>query len=160
MNDDILYGLQNFDRVWSRVAGGMEAPPSASRDDEAALREFIADELRDAAFYSELARRAGWASRMLRRIAAEETGHKKNLQTEYFLLTGDSYVAEPSCPAVSAVLDSMRLAYANEPKGAECYLAAAEATKSEQLREMYRMHASDETSHAEALRSMISRAIG
>lgn len=159
MNEDILYGLRSFDRVWNRVAGEPEAPPPMGRADEAALREFIADESRDAAFYQTLARRAGWASRKLCCMAAEELSHKKDLQLEYFLLTGDSHVVPPSCPTVCAVLDSMRMAYANELKGAESYLAAAEATKSEHLREMYRLHASDEMNHAEALRHMILRAI-
>lgn len=160
MNEDILYGLQSFDRVWDRVAGAPEASQSPVQADEAALREFIADESRDAAFYSALAGRAGWASRTLLRIAVEERGHKRDLQLEYFLLTGDTYVPEPSCPAVGTVLDSMRLAYANERKGAESYLTAADATKSERLGEMYRMHAADEMNHAETLRSLISRAIG
>ncbi|NCB50445.1 MAG: hypothetical protein EOM54_01000 [Clostridia bacterium] len=160
MNEDILEGLRSFDRVWSRVAGEPGAPTQVGQADEAALREFIADESRDAAFYSALARRAGWASRMLRRMAAEESSHKRDLQLEYFLLTGDSHAVPPSCPVVGPVLDSMRLAYANELKGAESYLSAAEATKSERLGELYRLHASDEINHAEVLRSMISRAIG
>jgi rubrerythrin len=160
MDEGMITGLQNFDRVWSRVTGAAEAPTAPPDDDAEVLRGFIAGEAHDAAYYSSLARRTRSASRTLATMAADERGHKRDLQVEYFLLTGDSYTVEPSCPAVSTILNSMRTAYINELEGARGYLAAAEATKSDRLRELYRLNASDEAEHAEALRNMISRAIG
>lgn len=154
-----MNGLQNFDRVWRRVTGEAEAPEAQDNGDVETLREFIADESRDEAFYLALAKRAGRASRMLRGIAADERGHKRALQMEYFMLTGDSCAVAPSCPVVDPVLDAMRRAYGNELKGAKNYLAAADETKSERLGEIYRRHASDEKSHAEALRSLIFTAL-
>jgi rubrerythrin len=159
MDEETKNRLQNFDRVWSRVNGGAEQPPAQENGDAEALREFIADESRDEAFYRALAGRAGAAARTLRCIAADERGHRRDLQMEYFMLTGDTYAAEPSCPVAGPVLDAMRSACANELKGAENYLAAAGATKSERLGELYRLHASDEKTHAEALRSLIYRAL-
>lgn len=159
MDEETKSGLQNFDRVWRRVAGGAEPPEAQKNGDVEALREFISDESRDEAFYLALARCAGSAARTLRCIAADERGHKRDLQMEYFMLTGDTYAVEPSCPVTGPALDAMRNAYANELKGAHNYLTAADATNSERLSELYRLHASDEKNHAEALRGLIYRAL-
>ena len=160
MDSDIINGLKNFDRVWSRVAGGADMAQQKTENDIKTLRCFIADETRDEEFYLAMARCTGRAASTFRCIAAEERGHRKALQVEYFLLTGDSCIPEPSCPAVCGELDAMRMAYFDELESAERYIAAAESTKSERLRELYLLHASDEKNHAEALRCLIARAIG
>lgn len=161
MNEEVLSGLKSFDRVWSRVTGETKPTDAETpgKGEVEAIKEFIADEARDEAFYLALAERSGRAARTLRCIAGDEQNHKRALQLECFLLTGDCCAVAPSCPVVGPILESMRIAYANELKGAANYLAAAEATKSEQLRDLFRLHAADEKNHAEALRGLMFRVI-
>ena len=151
--------IKNFDSVWGRVSGevGVIVP---LRSEQAVLEERIGAEQRNAAFYDILARRYRGMERTIRRIAAEERGHMRELQVEHFLLTGDTYMPEPSCPVVTSVLEALRTAYKEELAAADIYKKQAAATPSEALREIYECHAADETRHAETLRTMISGLIG
>ncbi|MEG1789631.1 MAG: ferritin family protein [Oscillospiraceae bacterium] len=158
MDGDMMRGLENFDRVWSRVTG--EACRTAEppvHDDIPTLREFINDEARDAGYYALLSRRMPGAARTLMCISRDERVHLRELQVEYFLLCGDSSPTCESCPLFCGTLKALRMAYGSECAGAAAYLKAAEETGSECLRALYREHAADETRHAEILRELISR---
>ena len=160
MDQDIRYGMEHFDRVWSRVTD-TETPPAASGwDEQAALRGFMDDEARDRAFYTALAGRCPAGGNALRCMAADERGHLRELQVEYFLLTGESYAPPESCPVVNGTLSAMRKAHAGETAGSEEYRRAASRTPSPRLRALYESHAADEAMHAEKLRALILRAMG
>lgn len=155
MAGENAYGLENVERVWARVTG--ETPPA--RDESAALRSFMEDEARDGAVYAALSRRAARAAQTLSRMAADERRHLWELQVEYFLLTGDSYVPAPSCPAPGETLSALRRAREGEIAGAAAYRTAAAAAEDKTLRDLYEQHAGDEETHAAELRELISRAM-
>lgn len=160
MDNDIRYGLEHFDKVWSRVTAPEQDAKEGAWDELAALRGFIEDETRDGAYYAAMAARCPSAANSFRCMSADERSHLRELQVEYFLMTGSGFAPGGSCPAPGGTLAAMRKAYNGEMEGSEKYRLAAEKTASPELREIYMRHAGDESVHAEKLRGLISRAIG
>jgi rubrerythrin len=164
MDKDILQGLKNFDRVWSRVsdaaAGREHSSHMTSNSDAETLKTFIEDESKDYAFYIDLAGKCRASGRTaIMRIASDERRHSKMLQTEYFLLTGDSCVPSRSCPYTDGVLSALRRAYMNEVEGSRKYKKAAQETKIPKLAELYSALSEEEKRHSEVIRELIERAI-
>ena len=163
MDDDILHGLEQFEHVWRRVraASDSPSPPAPPRpDDGEQLRQFIEAEAADAAFYSALARRCTGAGRaVLTRLCAQERCHLRQLQMEYFLLTGDSCTPPRACPVTGGVISALRMAYLDELEGTEQYLEAAARTASKPLQALYTQLAKEERQHAAALRGLIGRVL-
>lgn len=160
MDNEIRYGLEHFDQVWGRVTSVTPQESPGVWDEKAALEGFMDDESRDGAFYAAMATRCPSAGNAFRCMASDERGHLRELQVEYFLLTGNSYVPPESCPVLGGALSAMRKAHAGETAGSEEYRRAAEKTASPRLRQIYLSHAADEAMHAEKLRTLISRAMG
>ncbi len=148
--------FSDFEQVWSRVTG---APEDAGAEDAAVLRELIADEARDRALYLALARRVRAASAALTELAGDEREHFTALQTEYYLLTGETCTPPESCPMIHGALSALRGAHAGELAGAERYMRAAESAGDAARGELFRAHAADERRHAETLRRLIMRAM-
>lgn len=165
--DDIKHGLEGFGPLWARVArpdapADAAAPPAAAErkpGDAETLSGLISDEAQAAAFYDRLAPKCRSRSRQISEIASDERLHLKHLQTEYFLLTGDSFPPAPACPLMRGGLSDLRAAYLDERAAAEKYLNCAASASSDALAELYRGHAADEAEHARILRGLIMGAI-
>lgn len=157
MENNILQDLKNFDNVWMRVSEYASDPVHmAEKGDEAVLKAFIEDESKDLAFYIDLACKCrAPGSVIIRGIAADERRHLKILQTEYFLLTGDSCVPSRSCPYTDGVLSALRKAYIHETEENKEYLKASEETKNPRLGALYEELAADEKRHLDRIRKLI-----
>ncbi len=160
MKEEYARGLEYFENVWARVAG---EPPAYSKKqpdcDEASLRSLIVAEAAAVEFYKKLAMRSGSSRHIFSGIASDEQRHLRHLQTEYYLLTGDSYVPPASCPLMRGGLSDLRHACLDEREAQRSYLDEAGRTEREGLAKMYRSHASEEARHAETLRKLIMRAV-
>ncbi|HHU23344.1 MAG TPA: hypothetical protein GXZ52_08045 [Clostridiales bacterium] len=167
--DEILSGLENFEKVWQRVRGEKAAPrpepekkfrPQHKNLDAERLELFMENENKAVAFYSELAKKCrGWSREILMGILADERSHLKKLQLEYFLLTGDSYAPPRACPNVGGILSSLRLAYLDERKANESYAEAGKETENRDLAALFIQLAADEAGHGEKLRCMIEQSL-
>ena len=163
MDDDLTAGLRNFADVWERVTGAsagteLQRPPEEAER----LAALIRDENRDMAFYGDWAERGSPRCRaQLLRIQGDERRHLLKLQTEYFLLTGDSCPVSPAAARGSptGLLSALRDAYDSELQGAAAYEAAAGQTPRDDLKELYRSHAEDERAHAAVLYRLIRQAL-
>lgn len=170
MDYDFLSDLENFEGVWNRVCAQENeekeetAPPvkaPAQPCDRDVLREFIEDENKAAVFYSAMARQCSGKNRAtLIKLSSDERTHMRNLQLEYFILTGDSYAPPKLCPSIDGTLSALRVAYIYEQKAYEKFIRAAENTKNEDLAKLYREIAFCEAKHVEVVRCMLERALG
>jgi rubrerythrin len=164
MDKDILQSLNNFDRVWMRVSEYASDPDYSTHEtpsnDAETLRSFIEGESKDLAFYMDLAGKCRTPGRtVINEIASDERRHLKKLQTEYFLLTGDSSVPRRSCPYTDGILSALRRAYIHETEGYSQYIKAAGETKIPRLEALYTELAADEKRHSEKIRKLIEIAI-
>ena len=147
------YDLDEWNPVWKRESNEMSAgDPEVER-----LQRFMNDEARDANTYARMAQRSSDPRRAqtFRHMSADEKNHLRRLQTWYFILTGDTYVPQPSKPEVTSMLGLMRSQYKGELEGAREYAEAAKTTKYERLAEIYADNAGDEASHAKNLERML-----
>lgn len=160
MKEDYAQGLEYFESVWSRVAGD---PPTksgqASDCDEVTLRSLIVAEATALDFYRKLAARSSTSRRIFAGIAEDEQRHLRHLQTEYYLLTGDSYMPPESCPLLRGGLSDLRHACLTKREAERTYLDEAGRTERDKLAQMYRNHSNDESRHAEIIRKLIMRAV-
>jgi hypothetical protein len=147
---DILKSLSGFESVWKRVT------TAGSSSEDETLKQFIKDEICDAAYYTSLSRMfQGQARNMLLSHASDEKGHARRLQAEYFIRTGESHVPSGPCEPVTGKMASLRVALQHEKAGANAYRKAAEQTASPELREVYSHNAADEERHAMEDRKLI-----
>ena len=137
-----------------------EEMPQAT-DDAAVLRRLMDGESVAVAYYRRLACRSGRNSAsQFRQIASDEEQHLRQLQTEYYLLTGDSYNPTKAEPVDQGLLSALRTAYQAEQSDYQAYMRAAESTASTALAALYVDHAADEARHAQQLRRMVERVMG
>ncbi|MGM9521051.1 MAG: ferritin family protein [Oscillospiraceae bacterium] len=154
------FDLENLGKVWERVSPpDSTGAPESAPDTAGWLRNFIDGEAADAAMYTLLAlkTKGSSAERVLRRIAADERHHEKRLQTEYFMLTGDTWMPRTRQPSAPYLLAALRERYIEEQKGAENYESAAKKTEEPRLRAMLFELARDERRHALAIRSLVDK---
>ena len=148
-------------RVWGRVAP--EAPGDLeerrSEDLRAALRGAM-DRARAAeGMYSLLAgkTRGTGQSRELSALSREEAATGRQLQTEYFLLTGDTFAPAKSRPSAPYLMAALRDAHAAELESSRDYATLAAGLPDGKLRETLYDLSARERRHAQALRAMIAR---
>ena len=166
-----------YDRVWQRVAPGLDPYPEAraaaammpvpvkeaeeccclaqTRADVEAIRDFIEHELADRRIYLEHMRCAPSAAarRILRQIADEEGTHARRLMGLYYIITGQCY--RPALCAAPTEMQPwcqlLRRRYGEECAGGYAYRRAAEETEDACLRRILERFSADEYRHAELL---------
>ena len=154
------YDTENLSRVLERICSRPEGRETAQAG-SGRLGEFIRQEAASAAMYTLLAikTRGGPAEAVFKRAAQDERRHEKLLQTEYFLLEGDTYPAAKEEPSAPYLLEAVRRQYIDEKRAAEAYEAAAKASSDGRAAAMYRELARDERRHAAAMRALVERII-
>lgn len=157
MDERFAPGLERFGPVWQRVTSPSrppEPPPSPAGGGQARIRLFLERETELLTLYRALSRRTRNA--MAGRLLSDTQKHLRRLQTEYFLLTGDSFAPPPGREPPPGILPLLRRAYLMEGELAEQY----EAAGTDPLRELYRDRAKTARSRQGTLRGMIARALG
>lgn len=154
------YDTENLARVLERICN----PPEnhrQSQDNSGRLREFIRQEAASAAMYTLLAikTKGGPAEAVFKRAAQDERRHEKLLQTEYFLLRGDTCPAAKEQPSAPYLLEAVRRQYIDELNSAAVYEEAAKASPEGRAAAMYKELARDERRHAAAMRALVERLI-
>lgn len=127
------------------------------------LRGFLRGELADAQTYRYLAAIAPSqeGKRVMRRLAADETGHARTLQSVIFLITGGTYQVSVVLPPQPRLpwRDRLRERWHEEACGGTNYARAAEETDDVCLRRILEGLSADEYRHAELLRGLIEKAL-
>jgi rubrerythrin len=163
MEDELTSGLRGFADVWQRVTGTSSGTETQGpQEEEKQLAAFIRDENRDMVFYEALADRSSPHCReQILQLLRDERRHLLDLQTEYFLLTGDSCPVSPPAkhgfPA--GLLSALRDSYDNELQRAAAYESGAGQTRRDDLKELCRRHAEEERAHAAILYRLIRQAL-
>ncbi len=144
-------------RVWDRVAN--TSAPSGPEGLTKALRDFIDRVERARDMYALLALKTkGTAlSKELSELAGAEADTGRRLQTEYFLLTGDTCVPGTARASAPYLMGALRDAHAGELENAKAYAALAAAVSEGKLRETLYDLSARERSHAEKLREIVGR---
>jgi rubrerythrin len=143
----------DFAAVWGRVTGEIPAENELSR-----LRRWIRDEAEECSAYEELlhASLPSAIRETLRGILREERRHLKQLQTLYYLRTGDSAVpAHAGNGKRMPFLQAMRERYAAELSQSESYGKAAAEKKD--LAALCLQLSAEEEMHALQLRRIMER---
>lgn len=139
----------DFQKVWNRVTA---AQPETDND---RLLAFIADERRDAAEYSRLARctSSPQAKRLFMKLAADEQEHMKRLLAAMYMRSGDNcpHTGETQTRHCERILPALRRRYTAEQSEAEAYAAAAASTRDSRLRSLYTELSKEEQRHGDAL---------
>ena len=143
----------SFERVWKRVKA------SEQYDEAEKLKEFILDEMNDAADYTRLARKTGLPHirRLFASFAAEERRHAKKLQAAAFMHFGQNTVSadREKKNDEERMRGAVRRRYTTEQDRAEAYRAAAGNTSKDTLKKLYRELSEEEHRHAETLCSLL-----
>lgn len=174
INDNINFNTDGqltmrFDSIWQRVmpelediSGVSSASPSAVNvsarkpmDDAAQLREFINEVQEGYKIYSALSARRGSGAAVLRQLAADKKAHLRQMETIYFILTGNSYTPAPKPVDMDSVLSALRERYMAELENSERYAEAAKATENARLSALYSELAEDAKRHAIQIEELI-----
>jgi Uncharacterized conserved protein len=124
------------------------------------LKDFIDYEYQTIQLYKKLAMCCtGFNRQELMRISADEKMHMCKLQTELFLISGDTHCPTPVCTRIDGVMRALSMAYRHELEAEEAYLDAAKETRRSELARLYRCIAEDECRHAKTIRGIIERAM-
>lgn len=160
-DSDIKQTLRQFEKVWPRVTAREAPPPSPPPKEGAAdaLAEFIGAEAAAERRYLCMAQRSGGGNAdALRRLAAGSRGLTKKLQTEYYLLTGDSRpVPRREQEKCRALGETLRLAWSSAGRAEGAYRAAIGRTDDDTLRELFREAAELKRSQRALLRDLAGR---
>lgn len=154
MQDSVFLDNRTFQRVWQRVAGSTGAPAAAPPEADTLtdlLTECIRAKAAGAAFYTALAQRIRTGRQQLLGIAAQERAHQKELQVEYFLLTGERCVPPAACPRLGTAAQELALAQR---------LDAAADTAPSPLRETLTAMAQQDRCHAQSVRNLLACLLG
>ena len=156
------YDIDNLTQVWLRVSGSGEDTESRETDAASRLRRFINCEAAHGAMYTLLAikTKGGPAEHVFRRAAEDERRHEKLLQTEYFLLKGDTCVPESIQPSAPYPLEAIRRQYIEETRCAQAYEAEAAKASDPRSKTLFSQLARDERRHAAAMRALVERLMG
>ena len=157
MDMDDTVDLEGLERAWRRVRAP-ETPESAPEDSlRAELARFIRNASAAGAMYGLLAMKTGGsaAEGVFRRLARQELDTEKRLQTEYFLLTGDTWAAPPVRPSAPSVAGAVRSACLAESDNADALEAAALRRPETRSAGLLGELASRERAHAQALRELL-----
>ena len=176
MEKEMQTDYQQWDRVWQRVAPELNPYPEARQAmaprrsdppeqscgmanhaalDMEALCGFIEEELDGRRTYLAYAGCAPNASakRVLRQLAAEETGHARRLMSVYYILTGECYQPAVCSPRTELLpwCQALRRLYQEECCSGEQYQRAAQDTDDVCLGHILAQISADEYRHAATL---------
>jgi rubrerythrin len=155
-NQNLEQDATGFEAIWQRVMDDHTADVAVhgAVSEEERLRKFMDDEASDAEYYRRWATRSSQhCAQIFKKIAADERRHLRQLQVEYFILTGDTYMPLQSVDESKSILCALRKKYKDERRGAASYQAAAEADPSRTA--LYSDLAADELLHSKRLMKII-----
>ena len=152
------YDLENLGRVLQRIAPSAQPEPEPEIP---CLRDMIRQKSAQAAMYTLLAlkTKGGPVENVFQSTARDERRHEKMLQTEFFLLTGDTCPPCDEQPSAPYLLEAVRKQYIEEVRSAENYERAAKDSPSPRSSALYSQIAADERRHAAAMRALVERLI-
>jgi len=164
MDQQLMQALENFETVWRRVSGGGEKPagrPKPPRPPEDRLRSLLEQSRRTAADLAALARRAPRRlAPALAKLAAGQREDARRLHVESFLHTGTLSPPAPYRPAAEAFLPALRRAWLETGEAAGALDRAGRETDDPRLAALYGELARSARAREEALRRLISAALG
>lgn len=162
MEMDESVDLTALARVWERVGPPAQGPDTAPED---RLRAELARLIRNASaagkMYDLLAMktRGSHAELTFRRLSREEADSERKLQTEFFLLTGDTFAAPSVHPSAPGVAGAVREACLAEEKNSRRLEALRGLAGDDRAASLFRELAARERSHAALLRQLLERMI-
>lgn len=134
---------------------------SYDREYAARLESYIESERYTHALYKRLSGMCkGDMSVHLRRMSEDEGRHLKAMQTEYYLLTGDTCPEKNRVDTGGDFLECLRRAYSGELGAAEGYADEAEKCHDEALRRLYLVQSADEHRHRAMVKRMVENITG
>lgn len=138
MEENWAEALQNVEDVWRRVQGKDTAQPESGVEERVTMEQLMQSEADGAQQYRLIAGlAAGRSAETLQTMAAECRQGLKQLQTEFFMETGDTFVPQKMPMETDGLLGYLRRAYLQEGKNANRYLMAAASAQREPLRQLY-----------------------
>ncbi len=132
---------------------------------QSTLEDFIENEATAMQYYAALAGKTtqSAARAVFNRLSADERRHSRQLQTAYFLLTGNSYTPRRPAPVLPrSMLEALRERYAAEINAAKAYTDAAMLigdTDEPGLRNMFIAFAADERRHANEIKRLVENTL-
>lgn len=152
----------SFESVWRRITENeneieIKTETIAPFNETETLRGFISDEARDATFYNIFAVNFPKYRQTILGVRDDEREHRRKLELEYFLLTGEIYVPREPLILIDGALGSLRQAYRGEIAGYEAYSAAAKQSGAGVLQTLYIELARCEMEHAGIMRRLIEK---
>ena len=174
MDEQIQRTLDQFSCVWPRVRPQgpppppppppkpmpPSPPPKPGHEREGKrLCRLVADESRRRDCLRRLARQTrGSMSRQLAALAQQSGERLRQMQTEAFLLRGDSCPLPPA-PPPGRPLEELRRLYLAEEKAGRAYAQAASETDNATLRRIYTQYAKEADRRVQALRRVLEAAM-
>lgn len=178
-----VYDFRQHDRIWQRVAPGLEPYPAVSAMAEEDLpgavpdpccmgtaaaevlevvTGFIEEERDSRRYYLALSRCAPpWARQRIREMAAEKERQARHLEAAHYLITGRCY--QPMVAAGAVRVESwcvaLRQRYHTEACGWMNYARAAEGTTDPCLRRIFNSLSESTRCQAEQLMAMLERSL-
>ena len=144
-----------FEKVWERVTernARTDVPMDKCRE----LENFIDRKMRAIAFYKVLIGRCGKREgQTLCRILADERRHLRQLQLQYFMLTGDSMPLAQPKQSPMGLLSACREASLAEAEACRMFRRGAEDWA--HTRELFLAIAEDEERHSQLMAEAVAR---
>ena len=161
MDEEWKRALNGFDAVWRRVSA-QEIPepqaPAPKLCPAERLRGFLAEEAARAAYYCAVARLTdGRCAETLRSLSADCGKCVQKLKTEYFLLTGETWVPAPKRLQPDGLLGYLRRAYLTEGAAAREYGEATAEAENDTLRPLFAELAEHCNRRRESVRTLVCR---
>ena len=161
MDEDLQKSLRGFDKLWDRMttASGDDLSAEASMDAlcQRYMREFMDTKCQGSLFYTKLAEcLTGPVRAAILKIAREEKEHLKTMQTEYFLLVGDSYIPDKAkLPRINGAVTALRDACRDKREREEKYIRAVRDINYSGIQMIFGNLALEERNHAERIKQLI-----
>lgn len=181
-----VYDFRRHDRVWQRVAPGLEpypAAPAMAETPESSLpgaepnpccmgsaaeevlevvTGFLEEALDGSRYYQALARCApAWARQCLRDLAAEKEHHARRLAAAHYLITGTCYRPAVACGRirVESWCVALRERYHTEACSWMNYTRASEGTTDPCLQRIFQELSEDTRRQADRLMGMLEKSL-
>lgn len=160
-HEEVEKAMRGFDAVWQRVNARGEDCGIPAADNAALLQSLIRTEAEAQRAYQSLSMQcSGKPREKLSHLALESSLAEKNLQQEYFCLTGDTYAASVCPAAEDTFLTALRKTLLREQQAKSAYLAAAAQTDSELLRLLFGDLAAKRDGRIKLLKILMGQVLG